>query len=166
MTTIGYGALTLALAISAYTAIASILGVRRGSTKLAGSAQKGVVASAVLVTLAAAILFYLLITRDFQVQYVYEHVSTYMPTIYVLSAFWAGQEGSLLLWLWLLTIFSVLIALPPVGGGTRGGRTGARSLSPTPCQSWPFARLSSPSCWCWLLIPSPLTPPGRPRVSA
>ena len=110
MTTIGHGALALALAISIYTAVASILGVRRQSLKLAESARKGVVATAVLVTLASAILIYLLLARDFQVQYVYEHVSTYQPTIYTLSAFWAGQEGSLLLWLWLLTIFSVLIA--------------------------------------------------------
>jgi cytochrome c-type biogenesis protein CcmF len=110
MTSIGYVALALALAISIYTAVASILGVRRQSLKLAESARKGVVAAAVLVTLASAILIYLLLTRDFQVQYVYEHVSTYQPTIYTLSAFWAGQEGSLLLWLWLLTIFSVLIA--------------------------------------------------------
>ena len=110
MTIIGYVALALALAISIYTAVASILGARRGSPKLVESAQKGVVAAAALVTLASIILIYLLLARDFQVQYVYEHVSTYQPTIYTLSAFWAGQEGSLLLWLWLLTIFSALIA--------------------------------------------------------
>ena len=110
MTTVGFVALALALATSIYTAVASILGARRGSPKLAGSAQKGVTATAVLVTLASAILLYLLLTRDFQVEYVYRYVSTYLPTIYVLSAFWAGQEGSLLLWLWLLTIFSALIA--------------------------------------------------------
>ena len=110
MTSIGYGALALALAISIYTAVASIIGARRGSPKLAESAQKGITAAAVLVTLASAILIYLLITRDFQVEYVYRYVSTYSPTVYVLAAFWAGQEGSLLLWLWLLTIFSALIA--------------------------------------------------------
>jgi len=110
MTTIGYGALVLALVISIYTAVASILGARHGSAKLAGGAQKGVVATAMLVTLASAILIYLLLTHDFQVKYVYRHVSTYQPAIYTLSAFWAGQEGSLLLWLWLLTIFSVLVA--------------------------------------------------------
>ncbi len=110
MTTIGYVALALALATSVYTAIASILGARRESPGLTGGTKKGVTATAALVTLASAILLYLLLSRDFQVEYVYQHVSTYLPTIYTLSAFWAGQEGSLLLWLWLLTIFSVLIA--------------------------------------------------------
>jgi cytochrome c-type biogenesis protein CcmF len=110
MTTIGYVALVLTLVISICTAIASIFGAQHKSARLAGSAQKGVVAAAVLVTLVSAILIYLLLTHDFQVRYVYEHVSTYQPTIYTLSAFWAGQEGSLLLWLWLLAIFSVLIA--------------------------------------------------------
>jgi cytochrome c-type biogenesis protein CcmF len=110
MTSVGTGALALALAISIYIVVASILGVRRQSLRLAESARKGVVVVAALVTLASAILIYLLLTHDFQVQYVYEHVSTYQPTIYTLSAFWAGQKGSLLLWLWLLTIFSALIA--------------------------------------------------------
>ena len=110
MTTVGFVALALALAISIYTAVASILGVRRSSPKLAANVQKGIIAVAALATLASAILLYLLLARDFQVEYVYQHVSTYLPTIYVLSAFWAGQEGSLLLWLWLLTIFSALIA--------------------------------------------------------
>jgi len=110
MTTVGSGALALALVISIYTAIAYILGARHGSPKLAGSAQKGATATAGLVTLASAILLYLLLTRDFQVEYVYRYVSTYLPTIYTLAAFWAGQEGSLLLWLWLLTIFSAFIA--------------------------------------------------------
>ncbi len=110
MATVGYVTLVLALATSIYTAVAYILGTRRESPKLTGSAQKGVTATAVLVTLASAILLYLLLTRDFQVEYVYRYVSTYLPTIYAVSAFWAGQEGSLLLWLWLLTIFSVLVA--------------------------------------------------------
>ena len=110
MTSIGYGALALALVISVYIAVVSILGARRGSPKLTASAQMGVVAVAALVTLASAFLIYVLLTRDFQVEYVYRHVSTYLPTIYTLAAFWAGQEGSLLLWLWLLTLFSALIA--------------------------------------------------------
>ncbi len=88
MTSVGYGALALASVISIYTAVASIVGAHRGSPKLVGSAQKGVMAVAVFVTLASAILIYLLVTRDFQVQYVYRHVSTYLPTIYSFSAFW------------------------------------------------------------------------------
>jgi len=62
--------------------------------------------------------------------YVYEHVSTYQPTVYTLSAFWAGQEGSLLLWLWLLTIFSALIALLPRRGGNEGGANWNQELKP------------------------------------
>ncbi|HID87884.1 MAG TPA: heme lyase CcmF/NrfE family subunit [Anaerolineae bacterium] len=122
MTTIGYGALALALVISTYNAAAFILGARRGSPRLAGSAHKGVMATAVLVTLASAILIYLLLTRDFQVRYVYQHVSTYLPTIYALSAFWAGQEGSLLLWLWFLTLISWIVA--------RGGEGWSQELKP------------------------------------
>jgi cytochrome c-type biogenesis protein CcmF len=106
---VGRAVLALALLLSPCIAVALIVGARRGSQKLVEIAQKGVMIVAVLVTLASAILLYLL-ARDFQVQYVYEHVSTYQPTVYTLSAFWAGQKGTLLLWLWLLTIFSALIA--------------------------------------------------------
>ena len=110
MTRAGYGALALASVLSLYAAVASIVGAARRSPELLKRARKAIVAVAGLVTLASAILIYLLVTRDFQVQYVYRHVSTYQPAIYNLSAFWAGQEGSLLLWLWLLTIFSFAIA--------------------------------------------------------
>jgi len=110
MTSAGYGALALASFLSLYIAVASILGAARKSQKLLKRARKAIVGLVGLVTLASAILIYLLVTRDFQVEYVYKHVSSYQPTIYNFSAFWAGQEGSLLLWLWLLTIFSFAIA--------------------------------------------------------
>jgi len=110
MTGVGNGALILATVLSLYVAVAALAGGARRSTELLKQARYAIVAAAGLVTLASAILIYLLVTRDFQVEYVYRHVSTYQPTIYNLSAFWAGQEGSLLLWLWLLTMFSVAIA--------------------------------------------------------
>jgi cytochrome c-type biogenesis protein CcmF len=62
-----------------------------------------------LSTLAAVLLLILLFTRDFEVRYVYEHVSTYLKPAYVLAAFWAGLDGSQLLWLWMLTIFTAVL---------------------------------------------------------
>ncbi len=64
-----------------------------------------------LTTLASALLFYLLLSHNFQIEYVYEHTSTYLPTPYLLSAFWAGQEGSLLLWLLFLSILTLIVTI-------------------------------------------------------
>ena len=108
---IGYGTLLLTLAVALWAAVASFLGARQGRPELVRSARNGLLVTAGLSTLAAALLLILLLTRDFEVRYVYEHVSTYLKPAYVLAAFWAGLDGSQLLWLWLLTIFTALLVL-------------------------------------------------------
>ncbi|HWR83552.1 MAG TPA: cytochrome c biogenesis protein CcsA [Candidatus Deferrimicrobium sp.] len=59
--------------------------------------------------LAAAYLFYLFFTHDFTVKYVFEYSDRSLPFFYVLSAFWAGQEGTYLLWLLLSVAFGYAI---------------------------------------------------------
>jgi cytochrome c-type biogenesis protein CcmF len=101
----------LALIVSAYAMVAALVGQRRGHPELVQSARNGILAVAGLATMASAILLYLLLVPDFRVQYVYEHVSSHLAPIYRISAFWAGQEGSFLLWLWFLAVISALVAL-------------------------------------------------------
>ncbi|MGC9333740.1 MAG: cytochrome c biogenesis protein CcsA, partial [Anaerolineae bacterium] len=108
---IGYGAIALTLAASLWAAVASWLGASQRRPEMVASARNGLFAAAGLTTLSAAALLVLLLTHDFQVRYVYEHVSTYLPAEYVLAAFWAGLEGSQLLWLWLLAICTALLLL-------------------------------------------------------
>jgi cytochrome c-type biogenesis protein CcmF len=105
---IGYGALVLTLAAALWATFASLLGAQRRLPQLIASARNALFVTAGLSTLSAALLFVLLFTRDFEVRYVFEHVSTYLKPAYVLSAFWAGLEGSQLLWLWMLTFFSAV----------------------------------------------------------
>ncbi len=113
MANIGYWALVLALAGSVYAAVAVVLGARRRFPELIVSARNAILAVGALATVATGALFYLLLTHDFSIQYVYEHVTTYQPTLYNVSAFWAGLEGSQLLWLWLLSACAVAVALNP-----------------------------------------------------
>jgi cytochrome c-type biogenesis protein CcmF len=75
------------------------------------SARNALLLTLALSTLSAVVLLILLFTRDFGVKYVYEKVSTYLAPAYVLSAFWAGPEGSQLLWLWMLTVFTGILVL-------------------------------------------------------
>jgi cytochrome c-type biogenesis protein CcmF len=65
----------------------------------------------IFITIASIRLFYLLITHDFQNMYVASYTSLGLPLFYVISAFWAGQEGSFLLWAWLISIFTSMVLL-------------------------------------------------------
>ncbi|MGQ9599761.1 MAG: heme lyase CcmF/NrfE family subunit [Anaerolineae bacterium] len=106
---LGYGVLNLILATAIWSAVASAVGARRKRPEMLTSARNGLLVTAGLSTLAAALLFILLLNRDFQVRYVYDHVSTYLKPAYVLSAFWAGLQGSQLLWLWMAAVATALL---------------------------------------------------------
>ena len=111
MAEIGYWALVLTLIVSAYAVVALILGARRGTPSWVESGRNGVFVAAASSTLASGALMVLLVSRNFGIRYVYEHVSTDLATAYTVSAFWAGQQGSLLLWLWLLTLLAAVMAI-------------------------------------------------------
>ncbi len=108
---IGYGTLLLTFAAGLWAAIAAAVGAWRHRPELVASARNALFATAGLSTLAAILLLALLLAHDFEVSYVYEHVSTYLKPAYVLAAFWAGLEGSQLLWLWMLAVFTGLLVL-------------------------------------------------------
>ena len=103
---IGFGTLLLTLAAGLWAAVASVLGVRQRRPELVASARNALLVTAGLSTLSVILLLILLFTKNFQVNYVYEHVSTYLKPAYVLAAFWAGLEGSQLLWLWMLALIA------------------------------------------------------------
>ena len=111
MADIGYIALFLALAVSVYSAIAYILGGRNRDAILLTSARNGLLAACGLVTVSVAALLYSLVTHDFQIEYVASYTSRDLATGYLFSALWAGSEGSLLFWAWLLAIFATIMVL-------------------------------------------------------
>ncbi|MFC2009506.1 heme lyase CcmF/NrfE family subunit [Chloroflexota bacterium] len=106
MADVGFIALTLALTASIYSAIAFIFGAGKGYERLAATARIGFLAACGLVFLAAYALYYSLLNHNFQLEYVASHISRDMSLIYKISAFWAGNAGSLLL----MTCFLSLIA--------------------------------------------------------
>jgi len=110
---IGFGALLLTLAAALWATIASVLGGLQRRPDLIASARNALLVTAGLSTLSVVLLLVLLFTRDFEVRYVYEHVSSYLKPAYVLAAFWAGLEGSQLLWLWMLTFFTAALVWRP-----------------------------------------------------
>ncbi len=61
-----------------------------------------------LVLIIGGILFSLILGHNFEYSYVYKHSSVLMPGKYIISSFWAGQEGSFLLWAMLISVFGII----------------------------------------------------------
>ncbi len=118
MATTGRALLILALACSLYGIGACLAGARLGVTgrgaAWAASGRRAVWVLAGLLTLAFAILEIAFLRSDFSFAIVASHSSLTTPTFYKATAAWSSQEGSLLLWVWLLSVWSS-VALITVG---------------------------------------------------
>ncbi len=102
----GSFALLLALIAAAYAIVAGVLAIRTRNPLLIKSSRHAGIAVFLLVTLAVACLEYLFFTNNFSMAYVAEHSNRDLPGFYKFAALWAGQEGSLLFWSWLLSIYA------------------------------------------------------------
>jgi cytochrome c-type biogenesis protein CcmF len=109
---LGRAALILALGLVVYAAVAGGLAAFRGRRRLLESARNAYFAAFASALVASLVLLAALARSDFRFTYVAEHTSRELPLRYALSAFWSGQEGSLLLWFLVLTgIGSAALAL-------------------------------------------------------
>jgi cytochrome c-type biogenesis protein CcmF len=108
MENVGALSLILAFCLSIYGVLGSLVGKWKRKAFLVLSAERAVYAVWVLLTVAAGILVYALQTDDFRLSYVAGHSSSTMPRIYKFTAWWGGQEGSLLLWAWILSSYSAV----------------------------------------------------------
>jgi cytochrome c-type biogenesis protein CcmF len=109
MATVGSAALILAFVVSLYGAAASLYGVRRNRRDWVESGRNAVYAIAALAVIAFTILEIAFIRSDFTFDVVANHSSTTTPLFYRASAAWSSQEGSLLLWLLLLSLASAAV---------------------------------------------------------
>jgi cytochrome c-type biogenesis protein CcmF len=102
---LGRAALLVTLGLAVYALAAGAAGAHLGRRRLALSAQNALVAAFFSTLVAAIVLLAALLRHDFSFTYVARTTSEDLPTGYTISAFWGGQEGSLLLWLLVLTGF-------------------------------------------------------------
>ncbi len=109
MENLGSLAVLLALCAAIYAAGASVVGRIKRRPLLVASARRAVYAVWALLTLASGIVVYALLVGDFRFAYVTQHSNSAMPAIYKFTAWWGGQEGSLLLWSWLLATYSAVV---------------------------------------------------------
>jgi cytochrome c-type biogenesis protein CcmF len=106
---LGRAALVVTLGLVVYATVAGLWAAAHGRRRLSLSARNALVAAFGSTAVAAAVLVAALARRDFGFRYVADHTSRKLPLGYTLSAFWGGQEGSLLLWLLILTGYGALV---------------------------------------------------------
>ena len=111
MVDIGYFALCLALAAGGYAALASLLGAHRNHEGLVRSGENAALAVCGLYTVAVSGLWYAILTHDFEVQYVAENTNRAQPVQYVVASLWGGQNGSILFWGWILSLYTAAVVL-------------------------------------------------------
>jgi cytochrome c-type biogenesis protein CcmF len=109
MENIGALSILLAFCLAVYAVAGSVIGRLRRNPFLVVSSERAVYSVWVLLTTASALLIYSLLTGDFRLGYVAAHTDQTMPAIYKFTAWWGGQEGSLLLWAWLLATYSAIV---------------------------------------------------------
>ena len=120
MPELGRAALVVTLGLVVYALVAGGAAAHLGRRRLAQSAQNALIAAFFTTAIASVVLLAALVRHDFSFAYVARTTSEALPTAYTISAFWGGQEGSLLLWLLVLTGFGA--------AAVRLNRTWARDL--------------------------------------
>jgi len=106
---VGSFALILALITAGYAFIAGIVGIKTRNPLAIRSARRAGLAMLPLVTLSVGSIVWAFFTNNFSMAYVAEHSSVHLPFFYKFAALWSGQEGSLLFWTWLLSIYAFLV---------------------------------------------------------
>jgi cytochrome c-type biogenesis protein CcmF len=111
MNQFGSVGLIAAIAFATYAAAAGAAGGKLRSLKISRSAERATLAFCVMITLSVAALEYLIYTNSFHNAYVATHSNRDLPLYYKFAVLWGGQEGSLLFWTWLLSIYCALAVL-------------------------------------------------------
>ena len=106
----GHYALILALCIAVIQGILPLVGAHQGRREWILLARPAAQTVFFLLAIAFVILAWSFYSNDFSVLYVAEHSNSQMPVIYRLGAVWGGHEGSLLLWIFLLSTWTILVA--------------------------------------------------------
>ena len=108
---LGHFALILALALSIVQAFIPLVGARTGEARPMQVGSTTAIGSFVFVALSFGALTYAYLTSDFSLQNVWANSHSQKPLLFKLTGVWGNHEGSMLLWVGILTLFSALVAL-------------------------------------------------------
>src|SRR5664279_3202195 len=108
---LGHYALVLALALGLIQAVVPMIGAQSRDAALMRLASSTASMQFVFVALSFVALTVCYVTSDFSVASVFENSHSQMPLIYKITSVWGNHEGSMLLWVLILSLFGALVAL-------------------------------------------------------
>ncbi|WP_448211869.1 heme lyase CcmF/NrfE family subunit [Colwellia sp. MEBiC06753] len=107
---LGHFSLIIAMAFAICLSIVPLVGVFVNQPKLASYAKPLTFGMFIFTTISIVILGYCFVVDDFSVMYVASHSNSHLPYYFKISAVWGGHEGSLLLWVFALTAWTMAVA--------------------------------------------------------
>jgi len=108
---IGYAGTVAALVLALYGSLAAALGAHTGRPSLVQSSRRAAIGVWVLVTCCMLLLVYAFLTFDFSVRYVATNTNRGTPFYYRITALWGALEGSIILWTWMLSLYTLVVVV-------------------------------------------------------
>lgn len=106
---LGHFCAYLAFAVAIVQATAPLIARISGRPALAQASVNASTLVFLLTTIGALTIVYSFVTNNFSVRYVAENSNLQLPLFYKITALWGGHQGSLYLWTWILTLFSMVL---------------------------------------------------------
>jgi len=107
----GYAATVAGLVLALYGSVAAAVGAGTGRPALIQSSQRAAIGVWVLVTCCMLLLVYAFLTFDFSVRYVATNTNRGTPFYYRITALWGALEGSIILWTWMLSLYTLVVVV-------------------------------------------------------
>ena len=108
MATLGSYTLLAAFIACTYAIAASVVGARRRSLRLVESGIGASYVVTALMTLASSIIIHAFVTEDYSIRYVNQYSDSVQPLFYKLTSYWGGLDGSIMFWVFLLSVFGTI----------------------------------------------------------
>jgi cytochrome c-type biogenesis protein CcmF len=108
---IGYALSVVGLGVAVWGAAAAAAGARSGRLALLASAERAAVGVWALVTACMLLLIHAFLTFDFSIRYVAANTNRGTPFYYRITALWGALEGSIILWAWMLGLYTFIVVL-------------------------------------------------------
>src|SRR5438105_9034954 len=105
MASLGTFLLLSSFVLCAYAAVSSVVGARRGSRRLIERGIGALYLVASLMAVAPSVIINAFLTDDFSIRYVAAESESLQPLFYKITAYWGGLNGSIMFWVFLLSVF-------------------------------------------------------------
>ncbi len=108
MASLGSFVLLATFVVSIYAAAISVVGARRGSRRFVESGVGALYLTTALATVASGVIVHAFVVGDYSIRYVQQYSDAAQPLFFKLTSYWGGLDGSILFWVFLLSVFGTI----------------------------------------------------------